>query len=103
MGMTSVVIIPNDLIHRIKDDPEFGARLYYDIAGFPPSRNEETSLGQYGRVISIGHTDDEQLVSVQGGRGAPLPYDEVEALWKYRRARDRKAKLAATVSEGTTS
>ena len=99
MGLTSVVVISNDLIHRIKDDPEFGAMLYRDIAHWPHSGGDR-SMGQYGRVVSVGHMGGEQIVSVQGGRGAPLPDDEVEALWKYRCARNRKAKRVAREMEG---
>lgn len=93
MGMTSVLIISNDLLHRIKDDPQFGARVFRDAAGFRVPENFR-ALAPYGEVISVGHMDSEQIVSVYGGRGAPLPADEVEALLKYRRNRDRKKRVA---------
>lgn len=49
---------------------------------------------QYGVVISVGHYDDEQIVSVHRGVGASLPLDEMEALWRFRRKKALAAKRA---------
>jgi hypothetical protein len=100
MGMISVLIILNDNLHSLKRDERFGQRVYEDVSAFPRPRKEWESLGQYGRVVSVGHSSYEQIVSVTGNTGAPLPADEHEALVKYRRSRDRKAKRAAREKDG---
>lgn len=87
MGMTSVLIISNDHLHRIRDDNDFGRLVYSDVSSWPFMATE-SQLGSFGAVVSVGHASGEQIVSVQHGRGAPLPPDEVVALEKYRRSRE---------------
>lgn len=101
MGMTSILIISNDHLRMIENDEHFGRRVDSDVRTFQFATDRDSAaLGSRGAVVSVGHADSEQIVSVQHGRGAPLPLDELEALWKYRRSRDRKAKRAAKEKDG---
>lgn len=77
MGLNTVVVILNDHLHRIRDDPEFGRKLADAIEAYPSDRyHSSTSF----RVVSMAHADYEQIVSVHGNIGAPVDSDARNAV-----------------------
>lgn len=90
MGLNTVVMVLNDHLYRIRDDPQFGRKLYDAICSFPHADPFEYLHGS-AKVISVAHADYDQFVRVGGNTGSVLPRDEEEAVLRVVR-RKRKSK-----------
>lgn len=93
MGMNSVIVALNDHLHHIRDDPDFGRKIYDAILGWPHLNDRPNSF----QVVSIGRADFEQIVGVSHNGGGPLPLTEQEAVSKERRRAARAAKRERTI------
>ena len=96
MGMNTVIVVLNDLVQDIRDNPRFGREVADAVTSWPYDYDGNRVGGRGFRIISMSHALDEQLVSVSGNRGGLLPQDEREAVYKARR---KKAKNAPSVAE----
>lgn len=81
MGLNTAVIIRNDFLHEIKDDPEFGQKVYTAVI----SRGREYH-GQSFDVLPSAHADYLQIVAIGGntirllGFGGTYQSDDEAAL-----------------------
>lgn len=76
MGFNSTIVVMNDALDQIRDDPEFGKKLYYAIlesgSGLKPNR-QFVRAGNHmnaAMVIETHHADTAMIVAVgaNGGR-----------------------------------
>lgn len=73
MGLNTTVVVLNDALHEIKDDPEFGAKLYRACIEKRDGSPEYISAGSYctaAVVVETHHADHNVLVRVGGNTGA---------------------------------
>ena len=61
MGFNTAVIVRNDFLHEIKDDPQFGEKLYGAIIS-----NGREYHGQGFSVLPSQHADYMQVVTIGG-------------------------------------
>jgi hypothetical protein len=79
MGFNTTVIVMNDALHEIREDPEFGRKLSEAIAAFS-HRNphlRDVSAGCHvnaAHVIETHHADGVAVVAVGGNTGVYLGY-----------------------------
>jgi hypothetical protein len=97
MGMYSILVVPNDHLHSIREDAAFGEKVYGAVSQWPFYGDRYDPMRGLGRVISIGHADHEQIVTVRHGRGEVLPLDEQEALFRYRRKKELAERRASRI------
>jgi len=73
MGLNTTVVILNDGLHDIKDDPKFGEKLYNAILA---SNKQDKVLysghGNVGEVIETHHADSDVTIKVGGNTGEIL-------------------------------
>jgi hypothetical protein len=89
-------MIQNDQLDSIRDDPDFGRKVYDAIVGFGNPETDELRIRSIGRVLSVAHADYQQLVSVGGNTGRVLTRDEEDAVLRVQ----RKARKASRPSGG---
>ena len=70
MGFNTAVIIRNDFLHQIKDDPEFGQKVYGAII----SNGRGPYHGQSFDVLPSDHADNTQIVAIGGNSIRTLGY-----------------------------
>jgi len=73
MGMNTTVVILNDALHQIENDPEFGKNLSHSI--MTHHNGGDVRAGNHcnaAQVIETHHADDNVIVVVGGNRGARL-------------------------------
>jgi hypothetical protein len=78
MGYNTTVLVLNDALGLIRDDPEFGRKLYEAILGdrFPAdvsARNGRQVHTNAATVIETHHADYEVLVKIGGNMGVVVP------------------------------
>lgn len=76
MGFNTTVVVLNDALSQIRDDPDFGKRLY--LAILEVQRGKPVHVAAHGersihcnaaQVIETHHADHDVLVRVGGNRG----------------------------------
>jgi len=85
MGFNTTVIVLNDALDMIKNDPKFGENLYYAIIGLArgeqidvPARSyapDGTIRGSYGcaaTAVESHHADDTAVIAVGGNCASEL-------------------------------
>jgi hypothetical protein len=76
MGFNTTVVILNDAVHEIKDDPDFGRHLHDAVLGLAlPERSRLVPSGCHANaaeVIEHHHADGLKLVAVGGNTGWDL-------------------------------
>lgn len=70
MGFNTAVIVRNDFLHEIKDDPEFGQKVYGTII----SNGRGPYHGQSFDVLPSNHADNMQIVAIGGNSIRYLGY-----------------------------
>src|SRR3954470_14683358 len=86
MGLNTTVVILNDALGEIQNDPDFGKKLFAVINGASlPQR-----LSSMATVIRTDHADYFQIIAIGGNTGYSLgttslvnPNGMTEAEWKY--------------------
>ena len=73
MGFNSTILILNDRLHEIENDPEFGAKLAIGINefGYASERQKSYITGQT-KVLSCQHADNMAVIAVGGNCGTKL-------------------------------
>lgn len=102
MGWNSVIVVLNDRLHEIENDPEFGKKLAQAIRehSYPKQHRQEYITGQT-QVISCCHADTMQIVAVGANTGRVLGYghwrqsddDMIKGLERERRIKNQRAKM----------
>jgi len=127
VGYNTTIVILNDALDSIKDDPDFGNKVYKAIvnAGIyinPDEKKYRHDLAinglnnrQVGSVIDVHHADDTAILAVGANCGSHLHYhlgwghtdqkvrDQIiMEMERDRRARNRKAKQLAAEAKAST-
>ena len=100
MGWNSVVVVLNDRLHEIENDPEFGKKLAQAIRAHDYRERQPYITGQT-QVISCCHADTVQIVAVGANTGRVLGYghwrqsddDMIKGLERDRRRKNQRAKM----------
>lgn len=71
MGFNSTIMILNDNLHRIKDDPDFGKKVYDAVCGFG---HEDSTFDYQCKVLGVHHADNEMVFVVGGNTGQEVGY-----------------------------
>ena len=78
MGYNTTVVVMNDALDQIKNDPEFGRKLAEAVTGLSvPERRRDVSAGNHANaatVIETHHADQVHAIAVGGNRGVNLGY-----------------------------
>ena len=72
MGYNTTVVVLNDALDQIRDDPEFGQKLYDAILRVQRGKPVDVSAGYHcnaATVIETHHADYKVLVEVGGNYG----------------------------------
>jgi len=76
MGYNTTVVVMNDALDQIKNDPAFGEKLARAVMGFNiPVRGKDVAAGNFvnaATVVSQHHADAVHLVAVGGNYGRDL-------------------------------
>lgn len=73
MGFNTTVVVLNDALHAIENDPEFGKKLAQAIMGFPVKQGiSALNHINAASVIETHHADEMVLVAVGGNIGRSL-------------------------------
>ena len=99
MGFNSTVLILNDNLHEIENDPEFGKKLARAIREHNTGHNEPHVTGQT-TVLAVEHADTMQILAVGGNCGRVIGYshwsgDDDVIIKELNRERLRRAKKKA--------
>ena len=97
MGFNSTVVVMNDALDMIRDDPEFGRRLHNAIMSRAMSRNEPIDVAaaspsgcrcyaNAATVIESHHADITAIVTVGGNSGSVLG---LELGWQHSKPEDK--------------
>jgi hypothetical protein len=70
MGLNTALIVRNDFLHEIKDDAEFGQKVYGAIV----SNGRGPYHGQSFDVLPSDHADNMQIVAIGGNIMRRLGY-----------------------------
>lgn len=70
MGFNTAIIVRNDFLHEIKDDAEFGQKVYGAII----SNGRGPYHGQSFDVLPSDHADNMQIVAIGGNTIRRLGY-----------------------------
>jgi hypothetical protein len=73
MGFNSTVLILNDRLHEIAEDPEFGKRISDGITSLNYDPQKEYITGQTS-VIETHHADNTAVIAVGGNHATVLGY-----------------------------
>lgn len=103
MGYNSTILILNDNLHEIENDPEFGKKIAQAIRAHNTGHDEPYITGQT-TVLAVEHADTMQILAVGGNCGRVIGYsgyssdDDViiKGLNQDRLARKREAKKKGT-------
>jgi hypothetical protein len=77
MGFNTTVVVLNDALHQIRDDKEFGAKLYSAVLEIARGKTVDISAGGHcnaATVIEQHHADGLHAVLVGGNYGIDLGY-----------------------------
>lgn len=67
MGHQATVVMRMDTIHLIKDDPQFGRKLYDACVRHTGQSTPTSIIGGEGVVVSVHHCDYYQVILSGGG------------------------------------
>jgi hypothetical protein len=70
MGFITTVVIYNDAMHQIPDDPTFGKRLHNAILKLYEGKPQD--IGHYGQAVEGHHNSGIIPVLVGKGTGVPM-------------------------------
>lgn len=76
MGWNTTVVVLNDALDQIKNDPKFGEKLYYACLEVQRGKPVDVSAGYHcnaATVIETHHADIDVLVRVGGNYGEVVP------------------------------
>lgn len=76
MGFNTTVVVLNDALHEIKNDPDFGRKLY-DAVLCVQRGPQDVSAGNHCNAVSViesHHADGFHLIAVGGNYGLDLGY-----------------------------
>lgn len=65
MGMNTAMIVRNDFLHEIKEDPKFGEKVWTAIA-YNGNEQRMPYLGEGFSVLPSSHADYIQVVAIGG-------------------------------------
>lgn len=80
MGFNSTVVVLNDALHEIRNDPEFGKNLYDAVMGLslrPDQRSRDIPAGYHvnaASAIETHHADQMHAILVGGNCGTDMGY-----------------------------
>lgn len=74
MGYNTPVLILNDNLGGIRDDPEFGKKLDYAIATMEDGATVRSGFGVAAKVAKTDHADHYQVIAFGGNRMLRLGY-----------------------------
>lgn len=77
MGYNSTLIVLNDALHQIKDDKEFGEKVYNAVLTVNRGKPVDIYSGNHcnaATVIETHHADSLRLIAVGGNCGQDLGY-----------------------------
>lgn len=86
MGFNTPVVILNDFIHEIKNDPKFGEKVYHAV--LQARRHDETRMHGF-RVLPSHHADYTRAVIVGGNTIRDFDENNPDDLEIVRRLADR--------------
>lgn len=73
MGYNTVIVVMNDCLHHIREDVEFGKKLYDQVMLFNrPNERHDISSGMCvnaATVIGVQHADCTQVIAIGGNSG----------------------------------
>lgn len=81
MGYNTTVVVLNDAIGDIENDPEFGKKLAQAIKAFRPHVSNYVSAGCHvnaAQVIESHHSSCDVIVSVGGNTGTVLDKNAIQ-------------------------
>lgn len=105
MGYNTTVVVLNDALDQIRDDPDFGRKLYEAILKVQRGKPVDVSAGYHvnaATVIETHHADQTAFVAVGGNYGVVLetkfgdPLDFVQG-FAYADLSDKHQKQAAAM------
>lgn len=70
MGFNTTILVLNDQLERIKNDPEFGRKLYEAILKAQGTRGEAIPVGEHGAWVVESHHADQIVPILVGGNKA---------------------------------
>jgi hypothetical protein len=88
MGYNTAIVVMNDALSAIKDDPKFGENLYYAVLESQRGKPVDIPAHTYrdgevrgvycnaATVVSCAHADDPQVVVVKYNTGYAAKYKE---------------------------
>ncbi len=100
MGYNSTILILNDRLHEIENDPEFGKKVARAIREHFVADERKPYITGQTTVIDVCHADVMQILAVGGNCGRVIGYsgwtakddDIIKGLNQDRLARAREAK-----------
>ncbi len=100
MGYNSTILILNDRLHEIENDPEFGKKVANAIRSHHYRDDRQPYITGQTTVIDVAHADVMQILAVGGNCGRVIGYsgwtseddDIIKGLNQDRLARAREAK-----------
>lgn len=69
MGFNSTILIRNDFLNEVKDDPEFGKKVFHAIQHGPQKYPSPSGSFQ---VITVDHADSYYLIIAGGNAATPI-------------------------------
>lgn len=77
MGYNSTLVIMNDALHEIRDDKDFGKKVYDAVLTVTRGKSVDIAIGGFcnvATVIETHHADSIKLIAVGGNYGQDLGY-----------------------------
>lgn len=65
MGLNTAMIVRNDFLHEIKDDPKFGEKVWTAVC-YSGDEDRMPYLGQAFTILPSSHADYMQIVAIGG-------------------------------------
>ena len=103
MGWNTTVVVMNDALSAIRDDPQFGERLYRAVLAIQRGKPVDVAAHANGgihcnaaTVIETHHADHTVYVKVGQNCGVPFTSEEAELFNAASRRAAKKAARAAT-------
>jgi hypothetical protein len=80
MGHNTTILVLNDTLDKIRDDPEFGKKLYDAISRLSGNGGKEVQVGEHGAWAVESHHMDSVIPVMVGANAAVVIRD----VWAYR-------------------
>ena len=88
MGLNTVVLILNDFLHEMAEDPKLGEKLLLAIN----SGNKKPCKGM--SIVECHHADDEVVILAHGNTAQRLDDDGIRDLLKSKKRKENRGKDA---------